>query len=88
MMEGSLIHRVEPIYPPIARAAGIQGSVIIAAVIGTDGVVEKLQVVSGHPMLTKAALNAVSQWRYRPYFLNGAPIEVDTQITVNFILAR
>jgi protein TonB len=88
MMEGSLLHRVEPIYPPIARSAGIQGSVVIAAVIGRDGSVEKLQVLSGHPMLIKPAIDAVSQWRYRPYILNDAPIEVDTHITVNFILAR
>lgn len=88
MMEGSLMHRVEPIYPAIARSAHIQGTVIIAAVIGKDGGVEKLQVLSGHPLLVQAAINAVSQWRYRPYMLNNAPIEVDTQITVNFILAR
>jgi len=88
MMEGSLIHPIDPSYPPIAKAAGIQGSVILAAVIGRDGSVQNLQVVSGHPLLVQAALNAVSQWRYRPYILNGAPIEVDTRITVNFILSR
>ncbi len=88
MMEGHLIHRVDPTYPPIARAAGIQGSVVIAAVIGTDGSVQKLQVLSGSPLLAPAARAAVAQWQYRPYLLNGVPIEVDTQITVNFILAR
>ena len=88
MMEGSLIHRVEPIYPSLARTARVQGAVVIAAVIGKDGMVERLQVVSGHPLLIQAAIDAVRQWRYRPYILNGAPIEVDTQITVNFILAR
>jgi protein TonB len=88
MMEGLLIHRVEPAYPALAKIAGIQGSVVIAAVIGKDGSVENLQVVSGHPMLVKSALDAVRQWRYRPYILNGSPIEVDTQITVNFILSR
>lgn len=87
-MEGSLIHRVEPIYPSLARTARVQGAVVIAAVIGKDGMVERLQVVSGHPLLIQAAIDAVRQWRYRPYILNGAPIEVDTQITVNFILAR
>ncbi|HSS97415.1 MAG TPA: energy transducer TonB [Terriglobales bacterium] len=88
MMEGSLIHRVEPIYPPIARSTRIQGNVLLAAVIGKDGTVQNLQVVNGHPMLVRAALEAVRQWRYRPYVLNGAPIEVDTQISVNFILAQ
>lgn len=88
MMEGLLIRRVEPAYPPLAKIAGIQGSVVIAAVIGKDGSVENLQVVSGHPLLVKSALDAVRQWRYRPYMLNNSAIEVDTQITVNFILAR
>lgn len=88
MMEGSLLHRVEPSYPVIAKSAGIQGTVILAAVIGTDGSVQKVQVVSGHPFLVQAAMNAVTQWHYRPYVLNGVPIEVDTQITVRFTLGR
>ena len=88
MMEGLLIRRIEPAYPPLAKMAGIQGSVVIAAVIGKDGSVENLQVVSGHPLLVKSALDAVRQWRYRPYMLNNSPIEVDTQITVNFVLSR
>jgi len=88
MMEGSLLHRVEPIYPPPAKSIRVQGMVVLAAVIGTDGSVQKLQVVSGHPMLVQSAINAVSQWRYRPYVLNGSPIEVDTRITVNFILSQ
>jgi protein TonB len=88
MMEGSLIHRVDPIYPSLARAARIQGTVILAAVIGRDGSVQHLQIMTGHPLLTAAAIDAVRQWRYRPYLLNGEAIEVDTQVTVNFILAR
>jgi protein TonB len=88
MMEGSLMHRVEPVYPPIAKSARIQGNVLLEAVIGKDGTVQNLQVVSGHPMLVNAALWAVRQWRYRPYVLNGSPIEVDTQISVNFILGQ
>ncbi len=88
IMEGHLIHRVDPPYPALARTVGVQGSVVIAAVIGTDGSVQRLQVLSGHPLLVRAARDAVVQWRYRPYILNGSPIEVDTQITVNFILAR
>ena len=88
MMEGSLLRRVDPIYPGPAKSVRVQGTVILAAVIGTDGSVQKLQVVSGHPMLVQSAINAVSQWRYRPYVLNGSPIAVDTRITVNFILSQ
>jgi protein TonB len=85
---GQIIRRVEPPYPPIARTARIQGSVILHAVISREGSIEKLQIISGHPMLDKAALDAVSQWRFRPYILNGQPIEVETQITINFTLDR
>jgi len=87
MLEGSLIRRIQPIYPPIARTGHIQGPVVLAAVIGKDGTIENLRLMSGHPMLVPAAIAAVSQWRYRPYILNGEAIEVETQITVNFILA-
>jgi protein TonB len=86
MLQGSLIRRVDPLYPPLARTAHIQGAVILEAVIGKDGTMENLRLISGHPMLTQAAIQAVSQWRYRPYILNGEAIEVETQITVNFIL--
>jgi protein TonB len=88
MLEGSLIRKVQPVYPPLARAARIQGSVVLAAVIGKDGTMENLKLISGQPMLVQAALQAVSQWRYRPYILNGESIEVETQITVNFILGN
>lgn len=83
---GLLIHKVQPSYPPIAKSARIQGSVVLKAVISKTGTIENLQVESGHPMLTQAALDAVRQWRYKPYFLNGEPVEVETQITVNFSL--
>ena len=86
MLEGMLIRRVQPVYPPLARAARIQGSVVLAAVISKAGTIENLRMLSGHPMLVPAAIAAVSQWRYRPYILNGEPIEVETQITVNFTL--
>ena len=86
MLQGSLIHRVEPIYPPLARTAHIQGPVLLAAVIGKDGSMTELRAISGPPMLVRAAIDAVSQWRYKPYILNGEAIEVDTQITVNFVL--
>jgi len=85
LLEGSLIRRAQPVYPPLARRARIQGSVVLAAVISKTGTIENLILISGHPMLIPAALQAVSQWRYRPYILNGEAIEVDTQITVNFI---
>lgn len=86
--EGSLIYRIEPPYPIIAKTAGIQGTVELAAMIGRDGRIENLQVVSGHPLLVRAALDAVSKWRYRPYILNDEAVEVETRITVNFILAH
>lgn len=86
ILEGSLIRRVQPVYPPLARMARIQGSVVLAATIGKAGTMEHVQAISGHPMLIPAALDAVRQWRYKPYILNGDAIEVETQITVNFIL--
>jgi protein TonB len=85
--QGLLIHQVKPAYPPLARQARIQGSVVLQAVIAKDGSIQGLKVVSGHPMLTTSAVDAVKQWRYKPYFLNGEPVEVETQITVNFTLA-
>jgi len=85
---GHIIRRVDPPYPPLARATRIQGPVTLHAVISRDGVIENLQLVSGHPLLVRAALDAVSQWRFRPYVLNGQPIEVETEITINFILER
>jgi periplasmic protein TonB len=87
MMQGYLVHRVEPIYPPLAKAARIQGPVHLKAVISKQGMIENLQVLTGHPMLVTAAVAAVRQWHYRPYILNGEPVEVETEITVNFILA-
>jgi len=87
LMDGYLIYRVQPEYPPIARQAHIQGSVVLRALISRDGRIENLQVVNGQPMLVPSAINAVSQWRYRPYVLNNEPVEVETQITVNFTLA-
>lgn len=85
--EGNLVYRVQPIYPPIARQARIQGTVELRAIVSKAGTIENLAVVSGHPMLVKSAAEAVRQWRYRPYLLNGDPIEVETDITVNFVLS-
>jgi len=87
MIEGNLIHRVNPEYPTLARQARIQGTVVLRAVIDREGRIKDLQVLSGHPMLVKAAIDAVSQWRYRPHYLNEQPVEVETQVTVNFTLA-
>jgi protein TonB len=86
MMEGNLVYRVQPQYPSIAIQAGISGPVVLHALISRQGNIENLQVLTGPPLLVKAAMDAVRQWRYRPYALNGEPVEVDTQVTVNFVL--
>jgi len=85
--QGLLIHKVQPTYPPLARQARIQGVVVLQALIGKDGGIQNLHVVSGHPMLTNAALEAVKEWKYKPYYLNGEPVEVETTINVNFTLS-
>jgi len=85
---GFLVHRVDPAYPPIARAARVEGTVVLAAVIARDGSIENLRALSGPAMLVGAAVDAVSQWHYRPYRLGDQPVEVETQITVNFRLQR
>lgn len=82
-----LIHEVPPQYPDLARQAHIQGTVVFQAVIGKDGTVRHLQVLSGPPMLIGAATDAVRKWRYKPSYLNGEPLEADTQIKVRFTLA-
>ena len=84
--KGLLTNRVEPTYPTVARLARIHGDVVLTAIIDKDGNIENLQLVSGHPMLAPAAIDAVKQWRYKPYLLNGQPVEVETTITVNFEL--
>lgn len=83
-----LVNRVQPMYPPLARQTRISGTVKLHAIIGKDGTVQQLQVVSGHPLLVQAALDAVKQWRYQPTLLNGEPVEVDTEIDVIFSLAQ
>lgn len=83
---GMLIKQVQPVYPVLARNARIEGSVMLAAIIDTQGRITNLRALSGHPLLIPAAISAVQQWRYRPYILNGQPVEVETQITVNFSL--
>ena len=83
-----LVNRVQPVYPPLARQTRISGTVKLHAIIGKNGAVEQLQVVSGHPLLVQSALDAVKQWRYQPTLLNGEPVEVDTEIDVIFSLAQ
>jgi TonB family protein len=87
VMAGYLAKRVDPIYPPAAKQARIQAAVVLKVVISKSGDVENIQLISGHPMLAPAAIDAVKQWKYKPYLLNGAPVEVDTQVTVNFTLS-
>jgi protein TonB len=85
--QGLLVHQVKPTYPALARQARIQGTVVLQAEIGKDGSIQNLRLISGHPMLAPAAIEAVKQWKYKPYFLNGEPVEVETTINVNFTLA-
>jgi periplasmic protein TonB len=85
--QGLLIRKVPPTYPPLARQARIQGVVVLQAQISKEGNIQNLQLISGHPMLAPAAIEAVKQWKYKPYLLNGEPVEVDTQVQVNFTLA-
>lgn len=82
--EGLKIHDVQPTYPQMARIAHIQGDVVLQATISKTGSIENLRAVNGHPILIQAALDAVRQWKYKPYILNSEPVEVETQITVKF----
>ena len=88
VMTGNILQRTQPVYPAIARAARIQGTVVLQATISREGNITNLRVVSGPPMLQQAALDAVRTWRYRPYLLNGEPVEVDTTVNVVFNLGE
>jgi protein TonB len=79
-----LIFQVKPEYPPLAKMARIQGAVRLEALISTDGTIRSLRVLAGHPLLVKAAIDAVARWRYQRTLLNGDPVEVVTEIDVNF----
>jgi TonB family protein len=85
---GMLVSRTLPVYPIDAKNAGVSGTVVLAATIDTDGMVKELHVASGPDLLQQAALDAVREWRFRPYLLNGQPVEVHTQINVVFFLPR
>jgi len=87
VQSGLLVRKVQPTYPPLARQARIQGTVVLQAQISKNGDIENLQLISGHPMLAPAAIEAVKQWKYKPYLLNGEPVEVETTVQVNFSLA-
>jgi TonB family protein len=82
-----IVTKVAPTYPPLARQAKIQGTVVLKVQISKSGDVESLQLISGHPLLAPAAIDAVKQWKYKPYLLNGEPVEVETSVTVNFTLS-
>jgi protein TonB len=84
VMAALLVHRVQPEYPPIAQVMRLSGTVELQARIGTDGTVQELEVLSGNPILARAAIEAVQQWRYQPTRLDGQPVEVETHITVTF----
>jgi len=84
----NLIRKVEPVYPPLAKSARVQGTVEFTAIISKSGAIENLQLVRGHPLLVNAAKEAVLQWKYRPTQLNGQPVEVVTDIIVNFTLSQ
>ena len=88
VQQANLIRKVTPLYPPLAKQARIQGVVRFTAIIGKDGTIQNLQLVSGHPLLVEAAKQAVSQWQYKPTLLNGDPVEVVTTIEVNFTLSQ
>jgi protein TonB len=83
-----LIYQPKPEYPQLARMALTEGAVELEAIIGKDGTIEELRVLRGSPLLVRAALEAVRRWRYQPTLLNGEPVEVVTEITVNFKLAE
>jgi TonB family protein len=87
VMAKQLVTKVPPIYPPLARQAHIQGTVILKVEINKSGDVESMQLISGHPILAPATIDAVKQWKYKPFLLNGEPVEVETNVTVNFPLS-
>jgi periplasmic protein TonB len=86
--QGLLIKKVSPTYPVNALRMGIEGKVELLATISDTGEISHVQVISGDKQLTKAAADAVKQWKYKPYLLNGEPVEIQTQITVNFKLPK
>jgi TonB family protein len=88
VQQANLLQQVRPVYPPLAKQARIQGVVVLEAVISKEGTIDNLKVITGHPLLIQAAIDAVKQWRYKPTMLNGEPVEVVTTITVNFAFSQ
>jgi protein TonB len=86
VMQGMLLQKTVPVYPPIAKAARVSGTVVLQATISKTGSIENLRIISGPAMLQQAALDAVRSWRYRPYLLNNDPVEVETTVNVIFTL--
>jgi protein TonB len=84
--KGMLLVQVEPTYPLLARTAKVRGAVVLNAIIDKEGNIRDIRLISGHPLLASAAIEAVRQWHYRPYLLNGEPVEVETTVTVNFMI--
>jgi periplasmic protein TonB len=87
VMHAMIVSKVQPSYPKEARKKKIQGPVLMQAVIGTNGDIIDIRLISGHPLLAPAAMEAIKQWKYRPYVLNGTPVEVETTIVFNFTLS-
>lgn len=85
---GMLLAPIQPVYPTIAKAAGVQGTVVVEAIISRTGTIESLEVISGPEMLRGAAVEAIRAAKYRPYRLNGQPTDVQTTVTVNFRIAE
>jgi len=88
IVEGLIIRKTIPLYPSIAKAAGIQGTVVLQATISKQGTIENLRVISGPAMLQQAAIDAVKTWRYRPYMLDEQPVEVETTVNVVFSISH
>jgi protein TonB len=82
------VYQPQPVYPPIAIAAHVQGTVVLEAIIGRDGTVQDLKILKGHPLLVRAALDAVRTWRYQPTMLDSEPVDVLTEINVKFTLSQ
>lgn len=83
-----LVKKVNPVYPQDAKDNRIQGAVVMKLTIGKDGGIKDLQLISGHPALSPAAIETVKKWEFKPYLLQGEPVEVETSVTINFTLSR
>jgi protein TonB len=87
-MQGLLVSKVQPEYPAEAKDQRVEGAVVLKVTVDKEGNVANIQLISGHPLLAPAAIEAVKQWKYKPFLLDGIPLAVETQVTVNFTLAE